>query len=452
MEDDYAAPGASALWEYNLHYFDGLLAPEPSAVEKLAWIDEWLEAVPMGSSPAWDPYPTSRRIVNWVKFGLQSPTVLPEQAVSSLASQVRFLTGRLEYHLMANHLLANAVALTTAGLYFGDAEGDTWLRDGVELLVTELREQILSDGGHFERSPVYHSLILEDLFDLLNCAEAVGVALPEEVARAARDSARWLAEMTLSDGRVPLFNDGAYGVAMDPVPLAAYAKRMGIEVQATSEGLTVLKPSGYARYRRGRLDVVVDVGPPGPSYQPGHAHCDMLSLCVCWDGRPLFVDTGTSTYEAGERRMSERGTAAHNTVQIGDREQSEIWASFRLGRRARIAQLSWDEGEISAALVGFPPGWARHSRSFRFEGEGFELEDVVDVSGPCVGRFHLHPEVQVEHRAGEFDLGGGAVLSFDGGVNARLVPYEYAPEFNRRVPALCIEVEFEGRLGTRFTA
>ena len=34
----------------------------------------------------------------------------------------------------------------------------------------ELPEQILADGGHFELSPMYHALVLEDLLDLVNIA------------------------------------------------------------------------------------------------------------------------------------------------------------------------------------------------------------------------------------------------------------------------------------------
>ena len=40
------------------------------------------------------------------------------------------------------------------------------------MLERELDEQILADGGHFERSPMYHSMILEDCLDLLNVIHA----------------------------------------------------------------------------------------------------------------------------------------------------------------------------------------------------------------------------------------------------------------------------------------
>ena len=37
------------------------------------------------------------------------------------------------------------------------------LEQGLKLLNAELEEQILPDGGHYERTPMYHALVFEDL-------------------------------------------------------------------------------------------------------------------------------------------------------------------------------------------------------------------------------------------------------------------------------------------------
>jgi uncharacterized heparinase superfamily protein len=64
--------------------------------------------------------------------------------------------------------LANAKALVFAGLFFGGGEGNALLRKGIGLLERQASEQILADGGHFELSPTYHALVLEDLLDVSN--------------------------------------------------------------------------------------------------------------------------------------------------------------------------------------------------------------------------------------------------------------------------------------------
>ena len=47
---------------------------------------------------------------------------------------------------------------------------------GARILLRELPEQVLADGGHFERSPMYHALLLHGLLDLVN-------VLPESEAQ-----------------------------------------------------------------------------------------------------------------------------------------------------------------------------------------------------------------------------------------------------------------------------
>src|SRR5205085_8722772 len=136
------------------------------------WIDENPPAVGVG----WEPYPTSLRIVNWIKWALAGNR-MNDKAIASLAVQVRFLSQNLEQHLLGNHLLANAKALVFAGLFFEGDEAVSWLRTGLRLLAREIPEQVLPDGGHFERSPMYHSAILEDMLDLCNVTQTYPQAL-----------------------------------------------------------------------------------------------------------------------------------------------------------------------------------------------------------------------------------------------------------------------------------
>lgn len=84
-------------------------------------------------------------------------------------------------------------------------------------------EQILPDGGHFERSPMYHATLLEDLLDLVQLgARWLGLVAEPELAdwrATARRMLRWLHVMTHPDGGIAFFNDAALGIAPD---LAAY--------------------------------------------------------------------------------------------------------------------------------------------------------------------------------------------------------------------------------------
>ena len=87
--------------------------------------------------------------------------------LKSLYEQALWLEKNIEYHLLANHYFKNGKALIFAGMYIAGQDAERWLKKGRQIIASELEEQILPDGGHFERSPMYHAMILEDCLDIL---------------------------------------------------------------------------------------------------------------------------------------------------------------------------------------------------------------------------------------------------------------------------------------------
>ena len=217
---DWNNPRWQALWLYNLHYFDDLCAQ--GAVERAGWhealIGRWIAENPAGQGCGWDAYPSSLRIVNWIKWAL-SGGELGDATLRSLAVQARCLARNIERYLLGNHLLANAKGLVVAGCDVEGEEAEGWLREGLEILGAQLEEQVLPDGGHFERSPMYHAIVLEDLLDLVNLLAAYGMAgdMAERLRAMAPAMISWLRSMTHPDGELAYFNDAAPGVARSVV-------------------------------------------------------------------------------------------------------------------------------------------------------------------------------------------------------------------------------------------
>ncbi len=118
---------------------------------------------------------------------------MDQVALESLALQLRWLRRRLEYHLLGNHLLCNGKALVFGRLYFEGPEADEWLRTGLAVVERELREQILDDGAHFERSPMYHLIVLEDLLDMININCAYDRPIPDLWVDKVQQMLRWAA-------------------------------------------------------------------------------------------------------------------------------------------------------------------------------------------------------------------------------------------------------------------
>ncbi|WP_417458936.1 heparinase II/III family protein [Kordiimonas sp.] len=442
-------PDLPKLWLYNLHYHDGLCSGNTPAERKLRLVERWIAENPFGYGNGWEPYPISLRIVNWVKWRLAGG-VAPDGMDACVYQQAHVLSLTLEYHLLGNHLFANAKALIFAGLHFEGRRPLSWLEKGLALLMRELTEQFLPDGAHFELSTTYHATLTEDLLDLCNILQAYGHDIPEVLVSVAGRAMAWLDVMTRPDGLSPLFNDAAYGICPTFGELESYAERLCVVWRPTRQmSLTDLPDSGYFRYDGAAYNFWGDAGQIGPDYIPGHAHCDMFNFELFAHGRPVVVDTGTSTYDVGARRTLERSTASHNTVQLGHHEQSEIWGAFRVGRRARITERHVAQGNVEAMHDGFKRLGVLHRRSFQFGKDRILLEDRLtgNSAGQAVARFHLHPDREVSV-AGDTVQTGGVAFSFSGASSIDISGYYYAPEFNKQISAKCIEVHFSERLRT----
>ena len=439
-------PDWPKLWLYNLHYFDDLNAD--GAAARIDWhralIARWIDENPPAAGNGWEPYPVSLRIVNWVKWSLTG-NPLENGWLQSLAIQARWLRRRLEWHLLGNHLFANAKALVFAGVYFAGPEADTWRDEGLTILRQQLAEQILGDGGHFERSPMYHAIACEDLLDLLNLARSYPSSIPADTVRVWRETTtrmlRWLRTMVHPDGEIVQFNDSAFGIAPVPGHLFRYASSIGIDAVPLSGRVTHLAETGYVRLEQGPAIAFVDVAPIGPDYLPGHAHADTLTFELSLFGQRWIVDSGCSTYAEGAERHRQRGTAAHNTVVVDEADSSEVWASFRVARRARVRELVVSEGKdqstIAASHDGYLrlPGRVTHRRSVTLCPTALEVVD--DLNGRyrlAIASMLLHPEVEVlqlSSQSLELHRGGHVVtLSVDGGF-AKVEPAMWHPEFGR---------------------
>lgn len=401
---DWNSSKLPKLWLYNLHYFDDLTSDPSSAQtdKQRRFLKRWIEENPPGTGNGWEPYPTSLRIVNWIKWALRGEE-FDEAMRHSLAIQARWLGRHLEWHLLGNHLMANAKAMIFAGLFFDGPQAQAWLETGQSILERQLPEQILPDGGHFELSPMYHAIILEDLMDILNIARAFDIetltpfsGLPAKITA----MRRWLAIMSHPDGQISFFNDATFGIAPEPAKLDAYAHRLQLDhISAPQDGLTHLKESGYVRVQMAGFVSFLDLADVGATYIPGHAHADTLSFEVSCGGNRVLVNGGTSTYAPGPERHGERATRSHNTVEIDGQNSSEIWAAFRVARRARVSGLhiheTADKITVAASHDGYRrlPGRPLHQRKWEFSDRGLTVSDTTPPAIPATAYVLLAPDV-----------------------------------------------------------
>ena len=437
------------LWLYNLHYFDGLLGKNTAESLKETLVEWWIRDNSSSMGVAWDPYPLSLRICNWIKWFWEDGSEVSPRQLSSLFQQVRFLERTLEYHLLGNHLLENAKALIFAGYFFGGKFGDRWLALGMKILKYELREQILDDGGHFELSPMYHSVMLELVLDILQLSkeESAPDVLAVESTRLTQTAismSRWLASMCHPDGEIAYFNDSSVGVAETPKNLVNRANKiLGSDFAEKLDSVKYLNASGYIRLSNKNAVVFFDVAEVGASYLAGHGHADALALELSLFRQRLFVNTGTSEYGNGSRRHYERSTAAHSTVEIEGQNSSEIWSGFRVGRRSRVKNVTFfDSCSVTAEHDGYRyiAGSPVHQRTVSLGDAAFTVEDNVDTRGiSYLTRFHIHPDVKIivsdSKDCGYFIFTDGTKVTWKCEAdNVAIEANYYAENFGKRSP------------------
>jgi len=424
------------LWTYNLNYFDYLEQNNISKDKALKLMYDFIDAGDIVKDGL-EPFPISLRGINWIKY-ITTNNLNDEKVNTSLYAQYNILMDNLEYHLLGNHLLENGFSLLFGAYYFQE---NRFYTKAHKILIEELDEQILSDGAHFELSPMYHQIMLFRVLDCINLVQNNSWKEKELLPllqKKAEVMLSWLETMTFKNGDIPLFNDSTNGIAPQTKSLLMYADRLGIEYIKRPLG-----ESGYRKFLYGKYECVVDVGNIGPDYIPGHAHADIFSFELYIDEKPFIVDTGLSTYETNERRTLERSTCSHNTVEIASKNQSNVWGGFRVAERAYVNSLEESNNQIKARHDGYKKSLsAVHERMFMFENDSITIIDNIlsDKIHKAVARLHFHPSVDEDMIHRHLDLNA---------LKYSIKEYLYAPEFNKHIKAKMIEISLDKKLETR---
>ncbi|WP_320683105.1 heparinase II/III family protein, partial [Shewanella algae] len=412
---DWNDESKAKLWLYNLHYFDDLNQNEwlERAEIHNDLINTWIEQNPLMVGNGWEPYTISLRAVNWIKWFLSGNNP-KDKWLSSLSIQIQALDQQLEYHLLGNHLFANAKALVFAGCFFKGGMASEWLQRGLDILDKEVPEQILSDGGNFELSPMYHNTILADMLDLYQLSLVYTDLIPVQTraywSHTIEKMFEWAELMQHPDGDVSFFNDSALGVAPKLNTLRSYAKVLNLSIPAIN-GTTVeyLNSSGYVIVKDSINKLIIDVAKVGPDYIPGHAHADTLSFELSIGEQRIFVNSGTSVYGLGKERLRQRKTEAHNTVVVDEKDSSEVWSGFRVARRAYPSKPIITETEhrvtVECSHDGYMrlPGKVIHTRKWLIAQDELIIYDRLSgVFNYADAHYHLHPDIRVE---GPYDDG-----------------------------------------------
>jgi hypothetical protein len=409
-------------------------------------------------------------------------------------TQLAVISRNLSRYFSPNtHLSGEALSLYAVSLAFPEfAASRARAALGREILLQESKRQILSDGGHAERSTHYHRYST----DFYLFATVVARRAEDPAAAAFTDASRaqgaYLRTMADESGLLQPIGDDDGGqlfgicggrpndvrtslalaanvlddpsLAISPPSEEVWWMLGAAPARRTDRGRPepwpsrLLPESGYFVARQPSATMVFDVGPQG-YLNGGHAHADALSVIANVAGRPLLVDPGTGTYTMDEGlRDGLRSSRLHNTVIVDDREHARPRGPFHWHATTDAHVTFAQTAEGCDAVQGFHDGYGdvRHARTcLALRDIGWLIVDQLIGSGVHRGDlyWHIHPDWVLETDADAIRLrggdGSGAALAVTAGdvVISREGPLAaYAPEYGLVLTAPVVRASSSGPL------
>ncbi|WP_328998079.1 heparinase II/III family protein [Kribbella sp. NBC_00709] len=194
-------------------------------------------------------------------------------------------------------------------------ESAAWAERARERIEEHLLLDIYPDGGHYERSPGYHGMVLS----ALQTAARIDPAVAAHPRFAAMHT--WFRELVSSGGWVPHLQDS--GIVWPAEMLQRGSALLDDHAQTQLPSATVLPESGYTILRSDELRAVINHGPHIEHELESHSHRAVLDLVLDGWGQPLLWEAGgPPSYDDPEYLTWYQSGRGHNTVLVDDLELS----------------------------------------------------------------------------------------------------------------------------------
>ena len=458
------APGGAVPWDEKapnlvwaealngfawLRHLDTIAEEHEEVPAHVRWlITTWMASLGRWDELAWRPHVIARRLISWFSNGRLivegSDLIWRSRLLVSIARQAKHLNRTANWVPDGPDRFTAAAGLCFSALCL--PHPGRRLSRGLAMLDTEVRKQILPDGGHITRSPEASMQALADLVSLKDALIAREKPVPDMMQNAIDRMMPTLRFFRHGDRRLALFNGGTEG------PNGAVDAILKHD-DTDGRPLRQLRHAGYQRIAAGRTLILMDTGtaPDGAFSTQAHAGCLSMEMSV---GRcRLITNCGATELRGPEWNEAFRTTAAHSTLTLADASSAKFLhgkAAVRiLGQRITAAPREVDvqrtDEEHGTFVEGTHDGYTprfglKHQRKIFANPEGDDIRGE-DLLLPTPGwkvpgrdkppltfavRFHLHPDVR-------------ASLARDGGRVILLLPNGDGWQFRATGGAITLE-------------
>jgi hypothetical protein len=471
------------IWELNRHNFLVPLAcayyltgKKEYAEKCLELIESWIEQNPYLKSANWfSGLEAAVRLINWIWCLKLLQSELNEEKfkriVHSIYLQYDFIINNLSLYSSANnHLTGELAGIKIITTVFPEFSKE-WNVKSERMLNKVIDDQIFADGVGAEQATDYLIFIL-DLYT--SVVSLTGMTVPEKIKNKLIASMKFIRSLLCNREKFPIigdsddanpFNFGNKDNLLSVLSLLSLITEKKFNTDEKVFWLTGLSSNdksesvkeshffskgGYFVSNQDNAGLIFDCGKLGYLSTASHGHCDALSILFSYKELDFLVDNGCYVYHGNKKwRNYFRSTRAHNTVQIDNREQSQMLDDFVYGRKATVTLKEVEKDRIIAEHDGYNN--VIHQRELIHEKGKVTIIDRIKVKDGKKHQvslfFNLHPKILVKEKENIFTLTRDNVsvnLKLEGDVkihNGETEPINgwYSESFGKKVKATCIE-------------
>lgn len=384
IDKNFQCFNAEKLWKYNLHYFDFLNSSKLSKNIKLDIINKWHKYLAKVNDERLEPYPSSIRITNLIKFSIQN-RYFNKKLINSIWSQAIFLSKLIEYHIQGNHLITNYKALIFASFFFKNSKKKFNSDFLLKKYLAEIKSQFTKKFFHKEGSALYQRIILEDVYDIYIIIERSNFDKKDYYLNLYKQLLLDIAKSTelilFSNFKQNYINDSFYreDLSNNYELFRSIYKKFKISNNKNNYFFS----DDWIVYKNEHYKIMINAFDDILHCQPGHIHAGLLSFELEINNKSFFRNRGTSTYKENKRRILERSTRSSNTLEFNNDNSSEIWRSFRVANRAKIVNKEIKKFKNKIIIKLSHDGYFKkynfiHYRKFTLFSKRITIEDHIE--------------------------------------------------------------------------
>lgn len=295
---------------------------------------------------------------------LEAESVLPAPLATKLRASLQrlgvFLANAAHFEADFNHGFNEGAGLLLIAKNFPELDaGGAWRATAIARLQQMLATNLDADGVEVENSPFYHYYVMGLVSQIAAWSATWEPGLAAAYSDARRRMVHHAAAIVQPDGFLPMLGATATTNVPGQDP-AVYGPLTSLDANFAwvfSRGATgTTPPAGVELFPVSGLFVLRSATPAAPAferrtfltfdsglYRTDHSHLDALSLTYYSWGRPLLIDSGLFTYDAGEDFDYFHGTRAHNTVVVDGIDQDA--GAAQPGAHRRLSNgVAWATG------------------------------------------------------------------------------------------------------------